>query len=255
MATGIGAGISPVFELKPGGGGAPPAYSNLYSMDFIAASSQYLEASATPLLGAGGTGNFSISFWFKADALSGANQRMISIGQSGTGSQFLLYINTSDKLALAGPYTDTNAALGVISAGTWYHVIYRVDKSISTNNVGWVVNGTIIDDKNEAAIATFVADGTTRIGRKTGTAQYFDGYMDEVSIFDKYLSNAECVELYNSGTPTDLAASSMAANLQHWWRMGDPNGISYYPTIPDAKGSITMTMTNMVAGNIQTDVP
>ena len=49
----------------------------------------------------------------------------------------------------------------------------------------------------------------------------------------------------------------MSANLQHWWRMGDPAGPSTYPTIPDvgAVGTNTLTMTGMTSANIQTDVP
>ena len=84
---------------------------------------------------------------------------------------------------------------------------------------------------------------------------YWDGVLDEFSIWDKYLTDAECIELYNSGTPTDLTASSMTGNLQHWWRMGDPTGPATYPTIVDAKGSINATMTAMTSANIITNVP
>ena len=57
------------------------------------------------------------------------------------------------------------------------------------------------------------------------------------------------------GTPNDLSTLSMAANLQHWWRMGDPTGTASYPTIVDQTGGITMTMTNMDSSNITTNVP
>jgi surface protein len=251
--TNLTAFLSPPWTITDGGGNAS-AFDSTYSTHFDGVD-EFLIANSSPLLG-GGTGNFSISFWFKADAVTGSNQRMLSFNQLGTGSQLLIFINTSNRLALAGPYTDTNAGFGTISAGTWYHVVYRIDKTSTSNNVGWVVDGTNIDNKSETGIATFVGDGTTRFGKKTGTAQPFGGNMCDIAIWDKYLTDAECVEIYNSGTPNNLQTTSMASNLEYWWRLGENGGPCIYPTQTNVSGPTnTLTMSNMSPANIETDTP
>ena len=260
MSTGIGIGIAgQVYDLKPGVPGGGASYSNLYSMEFISASSSYLEALTTPLLGTSGTGAWTLSLWVNFDAVGlAANQRVMDLGYGGT-QRLQMYLNTSDGIAISGPYTDNYNTIP-LSAATWYNVIYRYDGNPSgTGNVGFVLSGELIgtNPQNKTRTSpTFAADGDTWFGRNSG-GNYLNGFMDEISIWSTYLSNSECEELYNSGTPTDLASSSMSANLQHWWRMGDPAGPSTYPTIPDvgAVGTNTLTMTGMTSVNIQTDVP
>ncbi len=65
--------------------------------------------------------------------------------------------------------------------------------------------------------------------------------MDEVSLWQRELTEAEALELFNSGAPGDLTAHSAYDDLEAWWRMGE--------------GSADATMTNMVAGDIVEDSP
>jgi len=256
MSTGIGVGIAgQVYDLKPGvpGGGGGGGFSNKYAMNFIPASSQALVGSSTPLLGTGGTGAWTVSVWIYLNNIPGVNRRILDINYNGSERFQLFYKSSTNALNVAGAWTDNSPF--VVSATTWYNVIYSYDGNPSTAaNARFVINGTNIDTKSNAIWNQTDITGSTSIGANNASGTpggFWDGYIDEVSIFDKYLTNADCIELFNSGTPTDLSASSMASNLQHWWRMGDPTGTSLYPTIPDAKGSINMTMTNMVNTNIQ----
>lgn len=110
MPTGIGTGVAgEVFKSQSGVGSSivpVPAFSNKYAMKFDnldVANNQYLLASATPQLGgAGGSGPWSVSFWFYANALTGSNQRMLDINFSGTGDRFQLFINNSNRVAYQG---------------------------------------------------------------------------------------------------------------------------------------------------------
>jgi hypothetical protein len=80
--------------------------------------------------------------------------------------------------------------------------------------------------------------------KRNTTDQYSGSYIDEVSVFNKALSQAEVNELFNSGVPTNLATFSATANLTNWWWMGD---YDTYPTIVDQIGSADLTMTNMLS--------
>ena len=87
----------------------------------------------------------------------------------------------------------------------------------------------------------------------TDSAAYFSGNIDELAIFGSVKTGAEISSIYNSGTPTDLSGES---NLVGYWRNGDTDGTSVYPTIEDyGPFGNDGTMTNMVSGDIVTVVP
>ena len=82
---------------------------------------------------------------------------------------------------------------------------------------------------------------------------YYNGSMDEVSVWNKELTSGEVSEAYNSGSPTNLASHSATANLVGWWRMGDGDT---FPTLTDnSTNSNDGTMTQMESGDIQSDSP
>ena len=89
---------------------------------------------------------------------------------------------------------------------------------------------------------------------------FFEGNIDEGSVWNKALTSAELLAVYNSGVPINLLSNTEAyvssSNLQGWWRNGDPNGTSAYPTITDdSTNSNDGTMTNMTSADIETEAP
>ena len=88
----------------------------------------------------------------------------------------------------------------------------------------------------------------------------FEGNLDEVSWWDDTTLDADAVlAVYNEGTPIDLKENSgdydNSGDLTHWWRNGDPDGASEYPTIEDVEGSLDGTMVNMASDDIAEEVP
>lgn len=248
MPTGIS--ISTAILGQKAGLSTPP-FNNSYSMMFDGVN-DYLVGSSVPLLGAGGTGNWSISFWFKAPTIAkGSNQRLFAFGAEGT-TQTQMYITSAGSLQFQGPWSDGYNFWGVNN--TWYHVVYRADTAGTIANVGYVVDGTNYNNKNQTVTTVFDTTGNAYLGRNAGSYG-FDGFIDEFAVWDKYLSDADCIEIYNAGVPNNLTNVAASANLKHWWRMGDPGGQSEFPTIVDGAGAINMTMTNMLATNITTDTP
>ena len=167
-----------------------------------------------------------------------------------------MFIQSSGTLQFSGPWSDGFSLAGGngLVAGQWTHIVYRVNRASSISNVGYVTNGVNINNKSQSISNTFDDTGHTYFGRNVGSFG-FRGDMDEFAIYNKYLSNAEVTEIYNSGAPNDLSTLSSSANLQHWWRMGDPLGPSSYPTIADTVGSLDVNMTNQADTDITTDVP
>ena len=90
-----------------------------------------------------------------------------------------------------------------------------------------------------------------RIARPAGTGSYLrnNTRLNEVAIWaSDESSNASAI--YNSGSTHDL--SLLSSPPDHWYRMGDGDT---FPTIQDVIGSLDLTMTNMTAGDLVSDVP
>ena len=85
-----------------------------------------------------------------------------------------------------------------------------------------------------------------------GIGKQFNGRLDELSIWNKILSQSEINEVYNGGSPADLGAHSATDNLSHWWAMGDAD---IFPTITDKKGGSDANMVNMTEGDFVSDTP
>ena len=102
----------------------------------------------------------------------------------------------------------------------------------------------------------FGADASTD---STGQ-NFFEGNIDEGSVWNKALTSAELLAVYNGGIPVNLLSNTgdyvSSGDLQGWWRMGDPNGVLSYPTIPDdSTNSNDGTMTNMTSADIEEETP
>jgi len=136
-----------------------------------------------------------------------------------------------------------------LSLDTWYHLV--VVRNTSQKTWELYVDAVFIGKYDYTSNATGGTSATLNLGVEG--SYYFDGNIDEVAIFDASMAPAGVSAIYNSGVPTDLSGES---NLVGYWRMGDPDGTSSYPTITDqSSNSNDGTMTNMASGDIVTDVP
>ena len=98
--------------------------------------------------------------------------------------------------------------------------------------------------------------GAHYIGRSfsanAGSAQYYKGKIDEVSIWNKQLSANEIGEIYRSFPregPNNLLKQSAVANLSAWYRMGDTAGDTH-TTIKNALG---VTAIDAVGNNFESE--
>jgi hypothetical protein len=106
------------------------------------------------------------------------------------------------------------------SPNTWYHIAFA--HSVTNAKVRLVIDGTNITVWNDSAKTLLPSTNDIYIGTSPKTNSfYFNGYIDEMSYFSKYLNELELAELYNNGTPSDLDEHSMKENIVSWWTMGD----------------------------------
>ena len=142
-----------------------------------------------------------------------------------------------------------------LSVGTWYHVAFTFDLADANTSIVGYVNGV---KATNGSGGTYSSAGTWSAVSNTAAAMHWGRIhlaygqcsLDEVSMFDDALTEAQVQAIYNSGTPTDLSGES---HLLGWWRMGDGDS---HPTITDqSSNGNDGTMTNMDSADITTSVP
>jgi len=243
----------PISFLSPSATG----FENTYSLDFDGVD-DYISMTQTAAYTV-----TSLSMWVKTTKVFGVNVRdsLASNDSFNQGRDFVIAdtptsSNDAYIAMFAGAiiYGKISASGGIpINDGNWHHLVWTYDSTAGTSAaINMYVDGA--NQYSEAANTSFWAREIKYqyfSFPKLAGVSYFEGNMDEVSIWDSVLSGADVITLYNSGVPTDLS-SALASTPDGWWRNGDG---ATYPTIPDEIASNDGTMTNMIAGDIEADVP
>jgi len=152
------------------------------------------------------TGAVTISAWIKLsksteDQKIAGNQDDISGGYklSIFSNKAELEVRDSDNSLINNRFVDGGT---VLQPDIWYHVVgtYSQGGAIKT-----YVNGKL--DREQGTTNTLAASsGTLKIGREPFNDLYvFNGLMDEVSIYNYALSEADVAEIYSGKSPMAVA--------------------------------------------------
>lgn len=165
-----------------------------------------------------GANNFAVSFWLYSEQAWTGNGNRYPIQFNGHASDsntpFMVEVGTDWKL---GMYVSTAGTCNgmatdesnlVLTNGSWYHVV------ISRNSTAWYyyLNGTRDSHtySNTGTLTTACTDKSTKIGgygSNTDT-QNWNGRIDEVGIWNRSLTDAEVVDLYNAGAGITYSEAS-----------------------------------------------
>lgn len=274
---------------------APPAFSNVYSMNFnwtsTSANVEYLvvnnQSNVIDTALRDSTPNFSVSGWFKVND-SYAGQVRVIFGKydslAGKDRCFQIYLQGANRLAVYGQYNNAagvavsqNTASTFTSANGWVHFVYVYDSSgtIGADISKIYINGSLatLNANTVSTTNKYFFNQTTEADRaKVGTAIYaggsglvpelgFGGELDELTFWDKSLSASEVTEIYNSGYGYDLTImTDYSSNCLAWWRMGDASGDNWDGSnwnIVNAKGTADtdLVSVNLVEADRISEVP
>jgi len=214
------------------GGGAP--FTNTYSLDFDGMD-DYLNVGSINL---GNT--FTLSAWVNLNGF--ANSQNIVFG--GGDGIYGMYIPNSTSIYFNFGSGYALFTVPALLTSTWYNIVFTRNGA----NGELFVNGISQGTTTALGANNFTVNFLGCEKQTIGTKYYFNGNLDEPSIFNRVVTPTEIVTL--STAPTENLTS---LNPISWWRMGDGDT---YPTITDnGSGGNNGTMTNMDAGDIVSDVP
>ena len=169
------------------------------------------------------TDNLTLSCWINADNVSGTNS-IIDKFFDGSDRSYLLRLQSS-RIKISLGNTDGSSSVNYQSTSTlsnniWYHIATTF--SSTDNEVKIYINGSS-DSTHSKTDLISTNTQALRIGGGYNLLNFFDGKIDEVSLWNTALSSAAVTEIYNSGAPNDLESltNASSSNLVAWYKMGE----------------------------------
>ena len=158
-----------------------------------------------------GSTSSTMSIWFNAVGFSnsGASRAMLSfgkwnvnqaryIGQRGGSSSLITYAQLGN---------DKNCTLNY-TLNTWYHFVSTYDSGV----VKIYINSNLLGTYTITGTAT--AAGNIYFGSHPSLGDFFDGDLDDASIYNRALSQAEISAIYNgNGTVTPSTPEDTTFNV------------------------------------------
>ena len=209
-----------------------------YSMDFNGSSDKIEVQDASNEFGFSNN-SFSLSAWVFIDSVSTQNGLIAkrNIGSSSSNKMWYFEINTSSQIRFLW-YTSSSSSntssTDTIPLNTWTHVVVT-SNGAGANGLTFYINGTADSGgaKTSPSSASSIQQTGTPfwIGARGGnsSAQYTNGKIDQVSVFDYELSASQVSTLYGGGTaitnPMSLSPKPIA-----YYQLGDQsvdNGANY----------------------------
>lgn len=198
----------------------------------------------------------SFSFWLKPDDFAAERAFLSKHSNDANVYGYIFYIRNDGTIKIQ--YRSPSQLRQILyssslTAAAWNHVVITYNGSQNTSGLRVYINGVI--DPTVPAV-NVITNAPTNTGdfilgsRPTGW--FFKGNMQNVSIWNKTLSQAEISELYGSGAPLNLNDHSAASYLLSWWRL---NTSENFPVEVDTIGSYDGDLQNMIATNYEADVP
>lgn len=154
----------------------------------------------------------TICAWFNATTINSNLKRVFDNDASAkTYGGINIYVNTTGIVYSQGTTTFVSSG---ISTNTWYYVC----SMYNSTNYAFYRDGTLV---SSGAYSSFNAGSEVNINLKIGAergldgTRFFAGKIDEVSIWNRTLTQAEITALYNSGAGSSYPFTGYSVNLIH----------------------------------------
>lgn len=199
----------------------------------------------------------SYSFWVYTNAI--AQQTLFSKKESsGNARGFEIKIIANGRIDAEWRHSSGNTLR--TQSGTnivpmqWTNIVLTYDGSGASSGVKFYFNSV---QQTTVAVAapvssTILNTRSAYLGTYDDAFNYFDGFLDDASIWNKELTQEDCTEIFNEGKPGDVREHTSSANLIHFYRMGEA---SVFPQLVDSVGSVDGILVNMTSANYSRFAP
>jgi len=165
---------------------------NLGTFEFSSFNSDYIELSGTSSLNYPITTSVTLSVFVKFNTV-GSWQGIFTKNRS-TNTQLGLWLTNTSK---AGFYADGSGLLGAttLTTGIWYHIVCVQEANTSRK----IYINDVLDGTQTSSFGT-TPSGTENwmLGHATGTTDFLDGKLSQISLYDKALTLDEIHQIHNT---------------------------------------------------------
>jgi len=189
--------------------------------------------------GISGNSARTVKAWIKTTAISnpgsGGTKKVITdwgIQSSGKRFTFNMFMDNAIRIELGGG--SLNGAIPV-NDGIWHHVAVTYDPA-NLNNFSLYVDGVLDTAGNVNTTVNTSLSVDLRIGMQVNGAKIFEGEIDEVSVWDKALTQQEIIDFACIGSDP-----SQIDNLIAYYDFNEGTG----STLTDLAGGYNGTLINM----------
>ena len=152
------------------------------------------------------TNAITISFWMKTTTTANLNaiicrdetgsNRFWNIIYRGTTLRYLDFV----VWHIDGSFTELISTSSVLDDGIWKNIVCTFDGTTSTNNFKIYINGTFDKQStpNGIGVKTNLTTNLTLGSLTNGNGWFFNGSLSQVLIYNKYLSDTEIQQNFNS---------------------------------------------------------
>ena len=198
---------------------------------------------------------FSIGMWVKPDNLAASRLLFSKATLDANVNGYMLRHNiTTGELYLQMRTTLVNRNFTfdtALTAGVWQYIVFTYAGGSNINGAHVYRNGVKSTTPASGTLTGTMLQGQPfRIGQRNDSF-YFSGPMDEITVWNKELSQSEVDELYNGGVYKNPLYTTMVANLKSYYNFD----YDTYPVIKDTIGIADLTMINMTEDDLQGDIP
>ena len=156
----------------------------------------------------------SVSFWMRSDGLPVSSQRLF--GTSDTFEAYqdtdgILYLNTS----VSGGPESFNSQQPLETVGRWYHIVANYNSE--TDEIETYVDGLLVQSGVYPLDLTDQPANFLSFGARTGSLQRFSGGLDDLRIYNRWLTAKEIAQQYG---------------LVGHWRLDEQSGFIAHDSTP-----------------------
>lgn len=219
------------FFSKSSGGGGTTTWSNKYGLLFNG-SNQYVGFG--DVYGFDYTDEFSISFWIKTTSTADGGTIVGKQLASGNlrGYRVVFRGGDSDKIRVNLQSVDGTNELtysydvGSVNDGNPHHILVTNDgvKDVNLYIDGSLASRTLVGADTLSATIIDATAGFAYGARYTigvSASNFFDGIVDEVSVYDVELGLSDAQAIYGAGSPLDIGGLSSYADCIGYTRNGE----------------------------------
>jgi hypothetical protein len=177
------------------------------------------------------SGNFAISLWFKANSFTNQANILITNPNNGSGG-ICISLDGGNTVGLNSPNNFLQSLCSyAFQTGVWYHIVV----SRNNGNISCWVNGV---NQNTSFNTTYDFSAPIALAYdNSGSTNGFNGTIDEVGIWTKFLTTQNVASLYGNGvgnqypfgaTPTTL---ELKDGIKAYWKLDETSGTRYDSTL------------------------